>query len=120
MHRSLVELMSAMAAAVVIASPSLASPFVYTSGGLLSGDLNTCMKQARRAATQTGFTSDQEEVLDDDKKDGQFFASKPDAPLSATVRCFPTAGVFSLAVGGINNAITYEQFKAFVDAYYKE
>jgi hypothetical protein len=120
MQKFLISLMSAVAGVVVIGSPSLASPFVYTTGGLLCSDLKTCMKQAGRAATQAGFTNDQLEVLDDDKKDGSFFASKPDAPLMATVRCYPTAGVFSLAVGGINNDITYEQFKAFVDAYYKD
>jgi hypothetical protein len=105
----------------LLASPvAMASPFVYTTGGLLSGDLKSCLKQAKGAADKSGFTQDQEDVLDEDGKDGVFFASKPDMPMSLAVRCFPTAGVVSLALSGINNDLSFEQFKKYVDNFYAE
>ena len=109
----------ALAASALVVPGAAASPFVYTTGGLLSSDLKTCMAQAKNAATKSGFTQDQEEVLDEDKKDAVFFASKPDSPLSLAVRCFPTAGVFSIAVSGINNDASYDQFKKFADIFYE-
>ena len=120
MQRMLISAMSALTGGLFVGPASFASPFVYTTGGLLSTDLKTCLAQARTAASQAGFTQDQEDVLDDDKKDATFFAVAPDAPLTVTVRCFPTAGVFSLAVGGINNDVSFERFKSFVDAFYKD
>ena len=112
-------LLIAVLTTATTASAASATPFVYTTGGLLSSDLKTCLAQAKTAATQTGFTESQEEVLDDDKKDGSFYASKPDAPMSIAIRCFPTAGVFSLALSGINNEASFDQYKAFVDAFLK-
>lgn len=97
-------------------APSLASPYVYTTGGLLNTDLKTCMAAVKSAATEVGFTESQEEVLDDDNKDGTFYASKPDAPVALSARCMPTAGVYSLAVSGINFDVSWKDFGKFVKA----
>lgn len=114
----------AFGAAIVgflVASPvALASPYVYTTGSLLSGDLKSCLKQAKSAADKSGYTKNQEEILDDDGKDGVFYALNPDMPLSLAVRCAPTVGVVSLAVSGINNDLTFDRFKKYVDYYYAE
>jgi len=120
MHQTAFGLVPSLISVVFASAPSLASPFVYTTGGLLNTDLKTCMADVKSAATEAGFTEGQEEVLDDDKKDGTFYASKPDAPVSLAARCFPTAGVYSLAVSGINLDASWEDFGKFVDALLKK
>ena len=120
MWRTAYGLASSLTSIVITCAPCLASPFAYTTGGLLNTDLKTCLAHAKSAATKAGFTEGQEEALDEDKKDGSFFASKPNIPVALAVRCFPTAGVFSLAVSGINNDTSFEEFKKLVDAFYKE
>lgn len=112
-------LIAATAILTAIASPALASPFVYTTGGLLNTDLSTCLSDAEKAAKETGFTQDQEKALDEDKKDGTFFASKPDAPVSLVVRCAPTYGVVTIAVSGINNDVTFEEYGRFNKVFFK-
>ncbi len=118
MKYALPALVASIAGSVLVVPDVWASPFVYTTGGLLSSDLKTCMAQAKSSASKSGFTQDQEEVLDEDKKDATFYASKPDSPLSLAVRCFPSAGVFSIAISGINNDMSFEQFKRFTDIFY--
>ena len=120
MHRPAFGLVSSLISVVVTSAPSQASPFVYTTGGLLNADLKTCMADAKRVATKTGFTEGQEDALDEDKKDGSFFASKADAPLSLAVRCFPTAGVYSLALSGVNNDNTWEEWQKFLKVYFED
>lgn len=78
------------------------------------------MADAKRVATKTGFTAGQAEVLDEDKKDGSFFAYKIDAPLSLAVRCFPTAGVYSLALSGINNDTSFEEWQKFLKVFFQD
>ncbi len=117
LQKTLLGLLPILASMTIVSSPSLASPYVYTTGGLLNADLKTCIADAKSSATQTGFTAEQEEVLDEDKKDGTFFASKPDAPISLAVRCFPTSGVYSLAVSGINNDRSFDEWKKFVNVF---
>jgi hypothetical protein len=120
MHRPAFGLVSSLISVVVTSAPSQASPFVYTTGGLLNADLKTCMADAKRVATKTGFTEGQEDALDEDKKDGSFFASKADAPLSLAVRCFPTAGVYSLALSGVNNDTTWEEWQKFLKVFFED
>ena len=120
MHRPAFGLVSSLISVVVASAPSLASPFVYTTGGLLNADLKTCMADAKRVATKTGFTEGQEEVLDEDKKDASFFAFKTDAPISLAVRCFPTAGVYSLALSGVNNDTTWEEWQKFLKVFFED
>ena len=120
MHRTAFGLVSSLISVVITPAPSLASPFVYTTGGLLNADLKTCMADAKRVATKTGFTEGQAEVLDEDKKDGSFFAHKTDAPLSLAVRCFPTAGVYSLALSGINNDTSFEEWQKFLKVFFED
>ena len=119
MHRPAFGLVSSLISVVVTSAPSQASPFVYTTGGLLNADLKTCMADAKRVATKTGFT-DGQEVLDEDKKDASFFAFKTDAPISLAVRCFPTAGVYSLALSGINNDISFEEWQKFLKVFLED
>ena len=120
MHRPAFGLVSSLISVVITSAPSQASPFVYTTGGLLNADLKTCMADAKRVATKTGFTEGQEDALDEDKKDGSFFASKADAPLSLAVRCFPTAGVYSLALSGVNNDNTWEEWQKFLKVFFED
>jgi hypothetical protein len=120
MHRPAFGLVSSLISVVVASAPSQASPFVYTTGGLLNTDLKTCIADAKRVATKTGFTEGQEEVLDEDKKDASFFAFKTDAPISLAVRCFPTAGVYSLALSGVNNDTTWEEWQKFLKVFFED
>ena len=120
MQRSAFAFLSSLISIAITSAPSLASPFVYTTGGLLTTDLKTCMANAKNAATKAGFTGTQEEFLDDDKKDGNFYAFKPDAPLSLAIRCFPTNGVYSLAVSGINNDAAWNALGKLLDAWFKK
>ena len=86
MHRTAFGLVPSLISVVFASAPSLASPFVYTTGGLLNTDLKTCMADAKSAANKAGFTEGQEEALDEGKKDGTFFASKDDDPITLAVR----------------------------------
>ena len=119
MYRTAFGLVSSFISLFIASAPSLASPFVYTTGGLLNTDLKTCIADAKRVATKTGFT-DGQEVLDEDKKDASFFAFKTDAPISLAVRCFPTAGVYSLALSGINNDISFEEWQKFLKVFLED
>jgi len=117
MRRIAFGLISSLISIVTTSTPSIASPFVYTTGGLLSQDLKTCLADAAKAATKTGFTSRQEEVLDDDKKNANFFAYKPNSPVSLAVRCYPSAGVYAFAVSGINSDASWESYQDFIGAW---
>jgi len=113
-------LISAATSTFIAIPPSLAAPHVYTTGSLLNTDLKTCMADAKSAADKVGFTSDQEDAFDDDKKDGTFYATKPDAPLALAVRCYPTAGVVTFGVSGINSDQTWDSYTKYIDSFFKK
>jgi len=119
MHRIGFGLISSLISIVTTSTPSVASPFVYTTGGLLNSDLKTCLADAKKAANEAGFTSGQEEALDEDKNDANFYAYKSDSPVSLAVRCFPSAGVYAIAVSGINSDASWKDYQKFTDAWYK-
>jgi hypothetical protein len=91
-----------------------ASTAVYTFGGLLSGDIKECLSRAKTAATKTGFTDSQQVTLDVNQKGGDFHASQPGSPLSMTMRCDPSLGVYSIGVSGIDGKATFENLRAIV------
>jgi hypothetical protein len=113
-------LISTATSTFIAIPPSLAAPHVYTTGSLLSTDLKTCMADAKSAADKAGFTSDHYDALDDDKKDGTFFATKPDIPTSLAVRCYPSGGVVTFAIGGINQDQTWDSYRKYIDSFYKK
>ena len=100
-----------MGALVCCAAPASAAPNVYSTAWNESFTLAECFSRAKKVATANGFTVDQEEVLDDDKKDGTFFAFSADSPFSLAVRCMPTTGIISIGVGGIGNRATYDVYE---------
>ena len=120
MRRIALGLISSLISVVTTSTPSIASPFVYTTGGLLNSDLKTCLADAKKAATKAGFTNGQEEVLDEDKKGANCFADKPDSPVSLAVRCYPSAGVYAFAVSGINSDASWKDYQTFIDAWFKK
>jgi len=120
MRRIALGLVSSLISIVTTSTPSIASPFVYTTGGLLNSDLKTCLEDAKKAANKAGFTSGQEEAFDEDKKDANFYAYKSDSPISLAVRCFPSAGVYAIAVSGINNDASWKDYQKFVDIWFKK
>ncbi len=89
----------------------------YVTGGLLSGGLDKCIKDAKVAATKAGFSESQEVLLDDDKKAGDFHADQKGSTLHMTVRCAPPQGVWSLAVSGIDNEQTYKGYNEVLKAF---
>ena len=102
--------------ATVMACPSAqASTAVYTFGGLLSGTLQECLSRAKAAATKAGFAEHQQEILDANHKAGDFHASKPASPLSMSMRCDPTLGVFSIGISGVDSKTTFESLRAIVN-----
>jgi hypothetical protein len=88
----------------------------YVAGGLLSGSAETCLKDMKVAADKTGFSESQQILMDDNKKAGDFHANQKGSPLHFTARCNPVDGVWSIAVSGIDNQQTYEEFNKVFDA----
>ena len=101
-------------ATIVLCSTAKASTAVYTFGGLLSGTLKECLSNAKAAATKAGFTENQQEILDANKKAGDLHASKPGTPTSMSMRCDPSLGVYSIGVSGIDAKETFDSLRAIV------
>jgi len=68
-------------------------------------------------ATANGFTLDQEEVLDDSKKDGTFYAFNAEKPFSLAIRCLPTTGIISIGVGGIGTQVTFDVYNKILEEF---
>ena len=97
-------------------SPSLAGTNAYVGSGLLSGSVEDCLKDMKGLADKTGFTEAQEVVMSNDKKSGDFHADKKDSSLHLVAKCDPATGVWALAVSGIDNQQTYDEFSKAFDA----
>jgi hypothetical protein len=82
----------------------------YVGGGLLSGTVESCIKNMKTAADNTGFTESQETVLSKDKRSGDFHADSKDSPLHFTATCDPATGIWAIAISGIDNSKTYESY----------
>jgi hypothetical protein len=98
-------------------APALASTNAYVTGGLLSGGLNQCLENAKKAATKAGFTESQEVVFDDDKKAGDFHANQKGSTLHMTMRCDPPQGVWSVAVSGVDNEQTFKGYNEVLNSF---
>ena len=107
-------LLLAMGALVCCSAPVSAAPNVFSHAWNESFTLDECFSRAKKVATVNGFTRDQEEVLDDDEKDGTFYAFNADKPFSLAVRCLPTAGIISVGVAGIGNQVTFDVYSKIV------
>ena len=105
---------AAVLATAMTCPTARASTAVYTFGGLLSGNLQGCLSNAKSAATKAGFTENQQEVLDTNQKAGDFHASKPGSPLAMSMRCDPTIGVYSIGISGVDSQATFESLRAVV------
>ena len=68
-------------------------------------------------AAANGFTESQEEVLDDDRKAGTFYAFNADKPFSLAIRCLPTTGIISIGVGGVGNEATFDAYNKILKEY---
>lgn len=115
MYTSLLKSVFAIGLAALALGPAAkASTAVYTFGGLLSGTLKECLSNAKAAASKAGFTENQQEVLDANRRAGDFHASKPGTPTSMSLRCDPSLGVYSLGVSGIDPTTTFESLRTIV------
>jgi len=101
-------------AATMLCPNAKASTTVYTFGGLLSGSLKECLSNAKAAATKAGFTENPQVILDANQKAGDFHASIPTSPVSMSMRCDPTLGVYSIGVSGVDAKTTFESLRAIV------
>ena len=110
-------LLLTMGALVCCSAPASAATNVYSHAWNESFTLAECFSRAKKVATANGFTVDQEEVLDDDEKDGTFFAFSADTPFSLAVRCLPTRGIISIGVGGIGNRATFDVYKQIIQEF---
>ena len=98
----------------VLCPTAKASTVVYTFGGLLSTNLKECLQNAKSAATKAGFSENQQDILDLNQKAGDFHASKPGSPLSMSMRCDPSLGVYSIGVSGVDARATFESLRVIV------
>lgn len=96
---------------------ALAGTSAYVTGGLLKESMEECFKSIKGAADKSGFTEDQETILDDDKKAGDFHANQKGSPLHLTARCDPKEGVWSVAVSGIDNKQTLDGYNKFFKGF---
>jgi hypothetical protein len=101
-------------AATMLCQNAKASTAVYTFGGLLSGSLKECLSNAKAAAAKAGFTENSQVILDANQKAGDFHASIPTSPVSMSIRCDPTLGVYSIGVSGVDAKTTFESLRAIV------
>jgi hypothetical protein len=98
------------------AQDGVAGTMAFVTGGLLSGGVETCLKDIKAAAAKAGFTEFQETLFDDDKKAADFHADQKQSPLHLTARCDPKTGVWSVAVSGIDAEKTLEGYNRFFEA----
>jgi len=113
-------LIATSAAITMLSNPfayALAGTSAYVTGGLLSGGLQKCLEDAKKAATKAGFTEYQEVLMDEDKRAGDFHADQKDSTLHMTMRCDPQRGIWSVAVSGVDNEQTYKGYNAVMDAF---
>jgi hypothetical protein len=101
-------------ATTLLCPTAKASTTIYTFGGLLSGNLKECLSNAKMAATKAGFSESQQDILDANQKAGDFHASKPGSPLSMSMRCDPSLGVYSIGVSGVDSKETFDSLRAIV------
>ena len=97
--------------------PALAGTSAYVGGGLLSGGLDKCLQDAKKAATKAGFSEYQEIVMDENKKAGDFHADQKDSTLHMTMRCDPPEGVWSIAVSGVDSEQTLKGYNDLMKAF---
>jgi len=102
---------------VCCSAPASARPNVYSHAWNESVSLGECFARAKKVATANGFTLDQEEVLDDSKKDGTFYAFNAEKPFSLAIRCLPTTGIISIGVGGIGTQATFDVYNKILEEF---
>ena len=76
MHRPAFGLVSSLISVVVASAPSQASPFVYTTGGLLNADLKTCMADAKGLLPRRDLQRDKKTPLTKTRRMGHFLHLK--------------------------------------------
>jgi len=105
-----------IAIAAVAPTSAISGTTGYVGGGLLSGSVESCLKNMKTVADKNKFTEAQENVMSDDKKSGSFHADHKDSPMHFTANCAPNAGVWSMSVSGIDNEMTFEMYGKVWDA----
>ena len=97
-------------------SPALARPWLYLSSFSHGGTGEACLRDARIALADFGFTRDVETSRFDSQEGGHVEALLSNAPVRAKIECDPKLGVTSLAVTGLYNDLTYDKYSDLFDA----
>lgn len=91
--------------------PAKATPYVYTTGGLLYSSTSSCVREAKRIANASGFKVI--EVAYDDNSDygATVFGRNNSRETSFTFRCETAYGTYSYATGSLDNSTAYEFYQ---------
>ena len=97
-------------------SPALARPWVYLTSFSYSGTGEKCLRAARVALANAGFTREVYTSRFDSQEGGLVEALLTNSPVRAKIECDPKIGITSLAVSGLSNDLTYEKYMVLFKA----
>jgi len=114
--------LSSIAAAAIVGgsffsgAPAHAKPFIYTNVYSYGGDFKTCLKRAKQALVENGFSDFEENISAESKSGVTSGYRSQDSYLTAEIGCDQKLGVTTLGVAGLDNDATYEMYQKLGDA----
>jgi len=103
-----------LAAALVIgaaATPAEARPFVYLGSSSYNGEVTTCIANAEAALRRLGFNRDLEKKIETADKFGSVYSYLPTDPVTVEIQCIQKEAITIWAVAGLDNALTFDNYK---------